>query len=211
MAPTPRGAFTAEVSLTFLLVFVILAVTRETKNAAIVGTVIGFALMLVHLIGIPIDGMSVNRARSIEPALFVGGLALRQPWVFIVAPLLGGIAAALIYRYLYPPEEQPGPAVRLHERHLIDVRAWSPRGRQGSRVVTEESVRRRRRYPRSPRGDREQWVSAASAGFALPYLPDAEAPARGRPSDCRGVSSSRGSTEMTVLDRLWPSRAMPLS
>lgn len=101
------GAFVAEIILTFLFVFVILAVTRESKNVAVAGLVIGFALMLVHLIGIPIDGTSVNPARSIGPALFVGGTALSQLWVFIVAPLIGGTSSALVYRYLYPSDEKP--------------------------------------------------------------------------------------------------------
>jgi aquaporin Z len=100
------GAFVAEVVLTFLFVFVILAVTRRASNALVAGLVIGLALTLVHLIGIPIDGTSVNPARSIGPALFVGGDALRQLWVFIVAPLVGGTVAALIYAVLYPEGEK---------------------------------------------------------------------------------------------------------
>ena len=100
------GAFVAEVILTFLFVFVILAVTRRASNALVAGLVIGLALTLVHLIGIPIDGTSVNPARSIGPALFVGGAALRQLWVFIVAPLVGGTVAALIYAVLYPEGEK---------------------------------------------------------------------------------------------------------
>jgi aquaporin Z len=100
------GAFVAEAVLTFLFVFVILAVTRRASNAVVAGLVIGLALTLVHLIGIPIDGTSVNPARSIGPALFVGGDALRQLWVFIVAPLVGGTIAAPIYGVLYPQGEK---------------------------------------------------------------------------------------------------------
>jgi aquaporin Z len=100
------GAFIAEVVLTFLFVFVILATTRRSSNATVAGLVIGLTLMLVHIIGIPIDGTSVNPARSIGPALFVGGSALRQLWVFIVAPLVGGIISALVYRLLYPAGEE---------------------------------------------------------------------------------------------------------
>ena len=99
------GAFTAEVILTFVFVFVILAVTRRASNAAVAGLVIGLALTLVHLIGIPIDGTSVNPARSIGPALFVGGSALSQLWVFIVAPLAGGSLAAACYHFFYPKGE----------------------------------------------------------------------------------------------------------
>lgn len=108
------GAFVAEVILTFVFVFVILAVTRRASNAMVAGLVIGLALMLVHIIGIPIDGTSVNPARSIGPALFVGGSALSQLWVFIVAPLIGGTASALLYEFFYPKGEdeasvQPAP------------------------------------------------------------------------------------------------------
>jgi aquaporin Z len=112
------GAFVAEVILTFVFVFAILAVTRRASNAMVAGLVIGLSLTLVHIIGIPLDGTSVNPARSLGPALMVGGAALSQLWVFIVAPLLGGIVAALVYLGLYPkgeveasiepaPEEQP--------------------------------------------------------------------------------------------------------
>jgi aquaporin Z len=99
------GAFVAEVILTFLFVFTILAVTRRASNATVAGLVIGLTLTLVHLIGIPLDGTSVNPARSLGPALMVGGAALSQLWVFIVAPLVGGIAAAIAYRILYPKGE----------------------------------------------------------------------------------------------------------
>ena len=104
------GAFTAEVILTFLFVFVILAVTKRASNAAIAGLVIGLTLTLVHLVGIPIDGTSVNPARSIGPALFVGGSALSQLWVFIVAPLVGGSLAAVGYRFFHPSGEALAPA-----------------------------------------------------------------------------------------------------
>jgi aquaporin Z len=60
---------------------------------------IGFTLVLIHLVGIPITGTSVNPARSLGPAVFVGGDALSQVWLFIVAPIIGGIIAALIWKY----------------------------------------------------------------------------------------------------------------
>jgi len=112
----PGGAFAIEVILTFVFVFVILAVTRRAANAIIAGVVIGLALTLVHLIGIPLDGTSVNPARSLGPALFVGGSALKQVWVFIVAPLVGGAIAALTFGFLYPEGEEeatidPAPEV----------------------------------------------------------------------------------------------------
>jgi aquaporin Z len=99
------GAFVAEVILTFIFVFTILAVTRRASNATVAGLVIGLTLTLVHLIGIPLDGTSVNPARSLGPALMVGGAALSQLWVFIVAPLAGGIVAAIVYRVMYPRGE----------------------------------------------------------------------------------------------------------
>jgi len=96
------GAFLCEVILTALFVFVILGVTAKTANATTAGLVIGFTLVIVHLIGIAITGTSVNPARSLGPALIVGGEALSQVWLFIVAPLVGGIVAALTYRLLFP-------------------------------------------------------------------------------------------------------------
>jgi aquaporin Z len=112
------GAFLAEVILTFLFVFVILAVTRRASNATVAGLVIGLSLALVHIAGIPIDGTSVNPARSLGSAIFAGGSALSQLWVFILAPLVGGAISAALYVFLFPkgeeeaavapaPEEQP--------------------------------------------------------------------------------------------------------
>jgi aquaporin Z len=100
------GAFVAEIILTFLFVFVILAVTRRASNATVAGITIGLALTLVHLIGIPIDGTSVNPARSLGPALFVGGSALSQLWLFLIAPLIGGILSAFAYYLFYPKGEE---------------------------------------------------------------------------------------------------------
>jgi aquaporin Z len=92
------GAFLAEVILTSMFVFVVLAVTGKTGNALTAGLAIGLALTLAHLAGIPITGTSVNPARSLGPALIVGGTALNQVWLFIVAPLVGGaVAAGLSY------------------------------------------------------------------------------------------------------------------
>jgi aquaporin Z len=111
------GAFSIEIVLTAAFVFVILAVTRRASNATVAGLVIGFSLALVHIIGIPVDGTSVNPARSLGPALFVGGEALSQLWVFIIAPLVGGALSALVYRFLYPEgEEEMAPAPAAEER-----------------------------------------------------------------------------------------------
>lgn len=98
------GAFLAEVVLTFAFVFVILAVTRKAAWPQLGGVAIGLSLVAVHLIGIPLTGTSVNPARSLGPALFVGGDSLAQVWLFIIAPLVGGALAALASMYFYPGE-----------------------------------------------------------------------------------------------------------
>ena len=96
------GAFIAEVILTAVFVCVILAVTSKGAHAATAGLVIGLTLTVVHLVGIPITGTSVNPARSLGPALILGGTALSQVWLFIVAPLLGGVIAAILHLALHP-------------------------------------------------------------------------------------------------------------
>ncbi len=102
------GAFLAEVVLTALFVFAVLGVTHRIANAATAGMVIGLTLTVVHLIGIPITGTSVNPARALGPALVVGGTALSQVWLFIVAPLVGGAVAAAVHFLLYPRNDDPG-------------------------------------------------------------------------------------------------------
>jgi len=91
------GLFT-EVILTFIFVLVILGVTADKSKGAVAGIVIGLTLTFVHLLGIPITGTSVNPARSIGPAIFAGGQALADLWVFIVGPLVGAALAALVYK-----------------------------------------------------------------------------------------------------------------
>ena len=91
-------AILTECILTFIFVLVILGVTSKKENNTVSGLVIGFALVLVHLIGIKFTGTSVNPARSLGPALIVGGEALKQVWVFIVAPLLGSALASFFYK-----------------------------------------------------------------------------------------------------------------
>lgn len=90
-----------ECVLTFVFVLVILGVTAKTDNAAVAGLVIGLSLTLVHILGIHFTGTSVNPARSFGPALFAGGDALANVWVFIVAPLVGGVLAALVWKFLH--------------------------------------------------------------------------------------------------------------
>ena len=105
------GAFLAEVILTAVFVFVILAVTGKEGNAVTAGLVIGLTLTVVHLVGIPLTGTSVNPARSLGPALIVGGTALSQVWLFIVAPLVGAVVAAILHYVIYPrPVQVAAPA-----------------------------------------------------------------------------------------------------
>ena len=94
------GALVTEIILTAVFVFTILGVTASEKTASVAGIVIGLTLTFVHIMGIPITGTSVNPARSLGPALLLGGQALSQVWVFIVGPLVGAIIAALIYKLI---------------------------------------------------------------------------------------------------------------
>lgn len=94
------GAIIVEIILTFVFVFTVLGVTKKAENAAIAGIVIGLTLAFVHIMGIPLTGTSVNPARSLAPALFMGGLALEQVWVFILAPIVGAVIAGLLYKGL---------------------------------------------------------------------------------------------------------------
>ena len=92
------SAFIFEVVATFLFVVVILGSTGKGAPAAMAGLAIGLTLVVIHLVGIKITGVSVNPARSIGPALFAGGGALGQVWLFIVAPVIGGVAAGILFK-----------------------------------------------------------------------------------------------------------------
>ena len=95
---TMAAAFVFEVVATFLFMVVILGATGSGAPAAMAGLAIGLALVVIHLVGINVTGVSVNPARSFGPALFVGGTALSQLWLFIVAPIIGAVAAGLLFR-----------------------------------------------------------------------------------------------------------------
>lgn len=94
-----------EVILTFVFVLAILGVTSKPEYSKVAGLVIGFSLTLVHILGIFFTGTSVNPARSFGPALFMGGDALANVWVFILAPLVGGALAAITWKYLGSSEK----------------------------------------------------------------------------------------------------------
>lgn len=99
------GAIIVEIILTFVFVFTVLGVTKKTENSTVAGIVIGLTLAFVHIMGIPLTGTSVNPARSIAPALFLGGQALEQVWVFILAPIIGAIIAGTLFKGLTSEEE----------------------------------------------------------------------------------------------------------
>ena len=92
------GALIIEVTLTFIFVLTILGVTADSSKGTVAGIVIGLTLVFVHIVGIPLTGTSVNPARSIGPALFAGGPALADLWIFIVGPFVGAALAALVYQ-----------------------------------------------------------------------------------------------------------------
>lgn len=95
-----EAAFIAEVVLTLIFVLVIHGSTSENAPKGFAGLAIGLSLVLIHLVGIPITGTSVNPARSLGPAIVVGGTALNQLWLFWVAPIIGALVAVAIWRVL---------------------------------------------------------------------------------------------------------------
>jgi aquaporin Z len=108
------AALVAEVVLTFFFLMVILGSTDKRAPQGFAPIAIGLCLTLIHLIGIPVTNLSVNPARSTGPALFVGGWALQQLWLFWLAPLAGAAVAGFVYpRLTGEPrtEEQPHPAI----------------------------------------------------------------------------------------------------
>jgi len=93
------SAFIAEVVFTAIFLVVIFGVT-SFENSAFAGLAIGLTLVLIHIVGIPVTGVSVNPARSIGPALFVGGKALHELWLFVAGPIVGGLTGAVIWRII---------------------------------------------------------------------------------------------------------------
>ena len=98
------AALTAEVVLTFMFLMIILGATDKRAPAGFAPIAIGLGLTLIHLIGIPVTNLSVNPARSTGPAVFVGGWALAQLWLFWVAPIVGAACAGIVYRACFDAE-----------------------------------------------------------------------------------------------------------
>ena len=110
-----------EIVLTMMFLFIIMGATHGKAPVGFAPIAIGLGLTLIHLIGIPVTNVSVNPARSTGPALVVGGWALQQLWLFWVAPILGGIAGGLLYRFIV---DAPEPEiVGYDESHLKRSRA----------------------------------------------------------------------------------------
>ncbi len=100
------GALLVEIILTIVFILTVIKVTSDKNKANISGLLIGLALTLVHIIGIPLTGTSVNPARSLAPAILLGGKALAQVWVFIVGPLIGSLIAVIIYKFTLKPHKE---------------------------------------------------------------------------------------------------------
>jgi aquaporin Z len=105
------AALVAEIVLTAFLVFTVLGTTDVKAPVGFAGVAIGLVLVLIHLVGIPVTNTSVNPARSIGPAVLVGGWAIAQLWLFIVAPLVGAGLAAVIYQAV----REPAPVLTTRE------------------------------------------------------------------------------------------------
>jgi aquaporin Z len=139
------GAFLVEVVLTGVFVLVVLSLTRESATLPVAGMGIGIALALANMIGIPFDGASVNPARSFGPAIVAGGSVLSQLWLFLIAPLIGGVLAAGVHLLFYP-----APA----SRQTADGQALEPSGARQA-------------------GDGSQHGAAGGATSAAPRAPGA--------------------------------------
>ncbi|HEX7789007.1 MAG TPA: aquaporin Z [Afipia sp.] len=94
------ACFVSEVAMTAMFLFIIMGATHGKAPAGFAPLAIGLALVMIHLVSIPVTNTSVNPARSTGPALFVGGWAIQQLWLFWVAPLIGGVIGGVVYRWL---------------------------------------------------------------------------------------------------------------
>lgn len=102
---TLMSALIVEIVLTFMFIFIIMGATDKLAPIGFAGLAIGLALTLIHLISIPVTNTSVNPARSTGPALFVGGWALSQLWMFWVAPIVGGLLGGITYKVLFKKDD----------------------------------------------------------------------------------------------------------
>jgi aquaporin Z len=101
------SAFIVEVVTTFIFLMVIFGATSNKAPAGFAGIAIGLSLAMIHMVTIPITGTSVNPARSLGPAVVAGGTALAQLWLFLVAPVIGAVIAAVVWKYLFEDTSSP--------------------------------------------------------------------------------------------------------
>jgi aquaporin Z len=187
------GAFLTEVIITGVFVLIVLSATQRQAPVAVSGLIMGFTLGLVNILGSPIDGASVNPARSLGPAIVVGGLALSQVWLFIVAPLIGAIFGTAIYLGLHPearPDSVMGGGGGAGERPA----AWSAAGQDqtgsgGGAATTTPQPGQVGMRPGGATGT-GQPGSAPGAGTARPGQPGRDNPPQGQ-SPSGGPGSPR--------------------
>lgn len=137
---TMLGALIVEIVLTFVFVLSVLGVTRDNKKENVAPIVIGLSLVLVHLLGIGLTGTSVNPARSLAPAIFMGGEYLEQVWVFIVGPLVGAAFASLAIFFIDFEEETSTPVVAL-EKEVISAKEVKvePKAEEKKEIVSKNT------------------------------------------------------------------------
>jgi aquaporin Z len=172
------GAFLAEVILTAVFVLVVLSATRKEASAPVAGLIVGFVLALVNIFGIPIDGASVNPARSIGPALIVGGPALSQLWLFILAPLIGGVLAAGVFMLFNPVPDTaavPGPGDVKAETTMTLSAADEEDARRRAGTATTASPTGP--GPQAPAGTGSSGQTGASPGTPPAGKPPEDPPA----------------------------------
>lgn len=126
---TLTAALVTEIVMTFMFLIVILGATHLRAPVGFAGLTIGIALILIHLISIPVTNTSVNPARSTGPALLVGGWALQQLWLFWIAPIIGAVFAGLTYRFIFEKDQAKPPVTGLP---TSDARIVYGQGEQGT-------------------------------------------------------------------------------
>jgi aquaporin Z len=202
---TGGGAFLTEIIITAVFVLVVLSATAKRANVAISGAVIGLALALANLVATPVDGASVNPARSFGPALILAGQPIRQVWLFILAPLIGAVLAAGIYLLFHPLPAGEGGFAGLRAQSAV------------SHSAADEGVR--------PAG--VSTTATASRPAAGTPAPQPAPAARGGSAGGSSVSGSGGSAgderlgsagepdppgaddTQKLLARAWPDDAWP--
>ncbi len=189
------AAFLVEVVTTLVFLVAILAVTDErNEHPALAPLAIGFTLAMIHFTTIPLTGTSVNPARSIGPALFAGSDAIIQLWLFILAPLIGGALAGLLYPALFGRHSRAGRRVRDCGSEVVRRPGPSPATASPtptSSSGTSSTPRARRRHPVSP--GRQRRRSSGSSRSTPPRRPRRRGPSSPRRSSRRSSNSRRPS------------------